>query len=140
MSEGRIPCVITGCRRTFKADAHGGGEVLCGKHYRCNAELHAAFKKAQQHFRKIARLLNRRWHAGTILEAVAESIWNRAEGRKNAAWDALKAEAQRLQDAGFFARRCPTGVPQVSDKKDRHADKFEDQFQRLKRAMKEGKL
>jgi len=62
--------------------------------------------------------------------------WQRCFSVYIRAWSELKANAQRLQDAGFFAprprarRRPAQELPNSSPL----AGRFEDKFQRLKRA------
>lgn len=134
----RVPCCIIGCRRTFKAEAnHQGEEVMCGRHMRCDGGLLERFRTVKRRASRLITLLNRRHAAGTMSPVMCEHIWKRMDGRLGEAWGAIKAEAQRQQDAGFFAPR-PRGRSKLASsdrsKPSPLASRFEDQFQRLKRA------
>lgn len=138
----RKPCCITGCKRTFRADRCGDGEIMCGRHYRCDLRLVEHFKSLKARFRKIGGRLNKIHARGGASVEWLEQRWQRAWRPVGDAWAALKAEAQRQQDAGFFAPKPrrrkvlqSTFDAEPHPHSTRIASKFEDQFQRMKRAQ-----
>lgn len=148
----RVPCCISGCRRTFKRQA-GDDEstrIMCGRHFRCDAVLLGRMRRTRRRYQRfnrqfeaIDRLLRRPQELSAPrhrslkqrhlkLARICNKLWHRDQ----AAWEEIRVEAQRQQDAGFFApkprsRRKPaeTALP------DPLSSRFEDQFRRLKRMM-----
>lgn len=148
----RIPCCIDGCRRTFKSDHAGGAtELMCGKHWRAVGKRLPEVKARQLRYKRLLRRMKHKfpdiwdpdWHkqfkfAVFVAGPRPRRLVHFMVKRCNEAWATLKAEAQRLQDQGYFAPR-PRG--KRASKKgqkiiDPHAARFEDQFQRLKRSMR----
>lgn len=150
----RIPCCITGCRRTFKAEVCGDDhdEIMCGRHFKCDADLLRRLRSCRRRCRWIERRLARidravRARSGQMLDKEIEDFKRLAEikralwRRDYELWGAIKAEAQRQQDAGFFVRRRPRRKPSASlldppgpSAGERLAmNRFEAEFHRLKR-------
>lgn len=115
---------------------------MCSRHYRCAPELTARYKRVRAVERRICRLLNKRWAKGTISADAAEAIYQRIHRRSEAIWTAIKAEAQRLQDMGYWTR--PKGsrrrgkAPPSKNEGEKLNTGFEAAFQRLKRGVSGG--
>jgi hypothetical protein len=139
MSEAaRISCCILGCGRTFKRSAldEEHDEILCGKHYRVDPELIHQLKRVRARLRRADRLFTKILRGPTSQETVAqmERIWDRLETQDRGLWRAIKERAQQLQDVGFFAPK-PRRRRAAEPARERLADPFEKEFQRVKRAM-----
>lgn len=134
----RVPCCVVGCRRTFRTEDLGHStEIMCGKHYRCDRELLVKFKRTRLRMRKVNRIGRAliRFH-GMVLPASVERrlnrVWNKLQALEGATWGRMREKAQELQDSGYWAVR-----PRLEPKpKDKLADPFEREFQRMKTAQK----
>lgn len=142
MSEpGRISCCISGCRRTFKIAPtdEDDTEVMCAKHYRCDRVAVDRYKRLRAQVRKWHRICMKHAGPSTVGERIRfermERIWGRWVRLCLAQWATIKAEAQRLQDAGYWAPRPSVRRNRTTEPRERKAaDRFEAEFQRLKRA------
>lgn len=135
----RIPCCIVGCRRTFKTEALGDGhnEFMCGKHFRVDPELVRRLRRVRQLWGKADRKGYRAFQDGNIpMAATMSALMDRLAAADREIWTSIKDEAQRQQDAGFFAPKPRSRRKTVeAAPTDRLAAGFEDQFQRLKKAQ-----
>lgn len=154
----RIHCSINGCGCTRKryADKNPHG-WMCAKHWRAAGAALPEIKRYYMRCRRLYRNLRKRypwmWDPKTRAEYRAlgpQTLGHQAEKRatklitfvwnRMRRWDGLlRAEAQRQQDAGFFdrgRRRPAKRPPQDPSNTSPLAGRFEDQFQRLKKAMK----
>lgn len=139
MSEpARISCCIAGCRRTFRAELCGDGDIICGRHYKCAPELKRLLLESRRLWFKLVRLgdAHARRSGGLVPVKVVKAM-RTCMRRHDRRWAALKAEAQRQQDAGFFAPKPRRRKSATCAKTQTSplAGRFEDQFQRLKRAQ-----
>lgn len=108
---------------------------MCGRHYRCCPELLARKKLVERRGRQVLRHLNALWTAGAISAVKADARFQPIGRLQDRAWEAMRVEAQRQQDAGFFARSPRRKAGEEVSARNPLADRFEDQFQRLKRGQ-----
>jgi hypothetical protein len=136
---GRISCCINGCRRTFKAEVAGDSSLyMCGKHFRCDLELLGRIRRIKRRLTKIERKFKRLCARAITEDDIIryEHVLDTLAAMHNTVFDEIRREAQRQQDAGFFAPK-PRRRGAVRDERttDPLAARFDDQFQRLKRAQ-----
>jgi hypothetical protein len=81
---GRSPCVVIGCRRTFKSEG-GASEFICGKHFRL------ADKRVLRAFRKLCRATKGIDYDNAPPERQA---WLRRKfAQEDRLWDRIKRQA-----------------------------------------------
>jgi hypothetical protein len=119
---------------------------MCGKHYRHDAALLAKLRRVRERWRglnTLARRIMRRQHGRLTMrqEQRLDRLWDKLSVRHDETWDAIAKSAQEAQDQGWWTkpkkrRGATLFSPSFEEpKSDRHGARFEDQFQRLTRAM-----
>ncbi len=139
MEPDRVPCCITGCRRTFKREVVGESlEYLCGKHFRCDPDLLAKCRRHRKRVRRVERLFTRLARKATSAQiARMDRIWDRLVVEDNTYFQGIRLRAQAMQDAGYWARRRSRRVfrKPASDEGGKMNMGFEREFQRLKQTQ-----
>lgn len=132
---GRISCCVAGCRRSTKRLPRYSRDVriLCGKHWRGVKRERPDIARLQREARRQIIVLERRSRKRETIRLMR--LIERAYRRHHRRWEMGRLEAQRQQDAGFFAvrvRRRKRVVGKSGQNSSGIASVFEQQFQRLK--------
>jgi hypothetical protein len=110
----RISCCIPGCRRTFKAEDCGDGDVMCGKHWRMGDQrLRDRVTRLGRIDRRIERLARRK----AIRDCRDERDWQRLSDlfmrRSIRAWELLRVDVEAK--AALGAEDAPRRKPRHSE-------------------------
>lgn len=73
MAEGRIPCIVPGCRRTAADNGEYAREIICGKHWRGVPLRH------RRRYQKLCRIVRKSWPTPRARKAhrLAERLWRK---------------------------------------------------------------
>lgn len=137
MEPARVSCCVSGCKRTFKAEVVGdSSSYMCGKHFRCDLDLLAQIRRIKRRVNKFERRYMRDCRRGITEDKMMhyEHLIDTLYAMHNTVFEDIRREAQRQQDAGFFApktRRRKHDRP-LADKPSKIGTAFDREFQRLK--------